>query len=123
MQPPRGDRVLTIGLMLCFLGCASAPQPKPEENTNISEETISNPVEPPQPLHLSDAQLPSPPETEEIEIAEEQEPPPCAAPEVNHQRTLDSALEYCQTSNELWEHGDLEGAIDALDTAYSLLLE
>ncbi len=39
------------------------------------------------------------------------------------QEVLDSALEFCQASNDYWEHGDLENAIDALDQAYSLVLK
>ncbi len=39
------------------------------------------------------------------------------------QRLLDSALEFYQTSNEFWQQGDLENAIDALDKSYSLILE
>jgi len=35
---------------------------------------------------------------------------------------LDSALEFCQASYEFWERGDLNNAIDALDQAYSLIL-
>ena len=40
----------------------------------------------------------------------------------NPQALLDSALEYCQRSSGLREKGDAEGAILALDTAYSLIL-
>jgi len=36
------------------------------------------------------------------------------------QGMLDSALEFCQASNDFWEQGDLYNAIDALDQAYSL---
>ncbi|MBW2610035.1 MAG: LysM peptidoglycan-binding domain-containing protein [Deltaproteobacteria bacterium] len=39
------------------------------------------------------------------------------------QELLDSALDYCQASNDFWELGDLENAIDALDKAYSLTLK
>jgi membrane-bound lytic murein transglycosylase D len=38
------------------------------------------------------------------------------------QGMLDSALEFCQASNDFWEQGDLYSAIDALDQAYSLIL-
>lgn len=38
------------------------------------------------------------------------------------QGMLDSALEFCQASNDFWEQGDLYNAIDALDQAYSLIL-
>jgi membrane-bound lytic murein transglycosylase D len=36
---------------------------------------------------------------------------------------LDSALEFCQASNDYWERGDLDNALDALDQAYSLILK
>ncbi|MEJ2723313.1 MAG: LysM peptidoglycan-binding domain-containing protein [Deltaproteobacteria bacterium] len=45
------------------------------------------------------------------------------APEMTNQELLDSALEYCQASNDFWERGDLENALDALDKAYSLILK
>jgi membrane-bound lytic murein transglycosylase D len=40
----------------------------------------------------------------------------------NDQGLLDSAIEFYQTSNEFWEQGDLENALDDLDKAYSLIL-
>ncbi len=43
-------------------------------------------------------------------------------PQKTSQEILDSALEFCQASNDYWERGDLENAIDALDQAYSLIL-
>jgi len=39
------------------------------------------------------------------------------------QEMLDSALEFCQASNDYWERGDLDNALDALDQAYSLILK
>ncbi|MBN2059505.1 MAG: LysM peptidoglycan-binding domain-containing protein [Deltaproteobacteria bacterium] len=39
------------------------------------------------------------------------------------QELLDSALGYCQASNDFWEQGDLDNSLLALDKAYSLLLE
>lgn len=36
---------------------------------------------------------------------------------------IDSALEYCQASNEFWEQGDLENAIGCLDKALSYTLK
>ena len=125
MQPPRADRVLVMGLTLFFLGCASTVDHKPVGNTNLHQETSAETIDSALPLDLAPMKLPLPPEEREIEVIETREPPETELPEeeVNHQRILDSALEYCQASNELWERGDLEGAIDALDTAYSLLLE
>ena len=43
--------------------------------------------------------------------------------EPTNQELIDSALDYCQASNEFWEQGDLDNAIDALDKAYSLTLK
>ncbi len=43
--------------------------------------------------------------------------------EQNNQELFDSALDYCQASNDFWEQGDLENALDALDKAYSLILK
>ncbi len=39
------------------------------------------------------------------------------------QRLIDSALEFYQASNDFWEQGELENAIEALDKAYSLILD
>ena len=53
-------------------------------------------------------------------------PPPAPKPglrEKTDQQRLDSALEFCQASNDFWEQGDLDNAIDALDQAYSLILK
>jgi len=40
-----------------------------------------------------------------------------------NQGALDSAIDFYQTSNEFWEQGDIENALDALDKSYSLILE
>lgn len=39
------------------------------------------------------------------------------------QELLDSALEFCQISNDFWDQGDLDHAIEALDEAYALILQ
>jgi len=39
------------------------------------------------------------------------------------QNLLDTALDFYQASQELWSRGEMEGAIDALDEAYSLILK
>ena len=43
--------------------------------------------------------------------------------EKSSQELLDSALEFCNASNDFWEQGDLENAIDALDESYSIILK
>ncbi len=40
----------------------------------------------------------------------------------NSEAIMDEALDYCQMSQELWQNGELENAIEALDQAYSLIL-
>jgi membrane-bound lytic murein transglycosylase D len=50
-------------------------------------------------------------------------PTPSETPQITNQELLDSALDYCQASNDFWEQGDLDNAIDALDKAYSLILK
>lgn len=37
--------------------------------------------------------------------------------------SLDEALDYCQVSQDLWQKGDLENALEALDQAYALILK
>ncbi len=54
-------------------------------------------------------------ETEKL--ARPSEPKP-----MSNQELLDSALDFCQVSNDFWEQGDLDNALDALDKAYSLIL-
>lgn len=42
---------------------------------------------------------------------------------LSNQELLDTALEYFQASNDLWEQGDLDGALEALDKSYSFILK
>jgi membrane-bound lytic murein transglycosylase D len=42
---------------------------------------------------------------------------------LTNQELIDSALEFCQASNDYWEQGDLDNAVAALDKAYSLILK
>jgi peptidoglycan lytic transglycosylase D len=44
-------------------------------------------------------------------------------PKKSNQQLLDGALEFCQASNDFWKRGDLDNALDALDQAYSLVLQ
>jgi membrane-bound lytic murein transglycosylase D len=45
-----------------------------------------------------------------------------AAPTQKVQTDLDDALELCQLSQDYWQQGELENAVDALDRAYALIL-
>ena len=46
----------------------------------------------------------------------------CAA-DKEAQAILDEALDYCEVSQSAWQKGELDSALDALDKAYSLILE
>ncbi len=41
---------------------------------------------------------------------------------MTNQDLLDSALEYAQAASDYWDRGDIDSALDALDTAYFLIL-
>jgi len=51
------------------------------------------------------------------------ETPQAPASRMGHQEMIDSSLELLQASNDYWEQGDHENAVDALDKAYSLILQ
>ena len=98
-----------ITALLITAGCTKEiPRVRLENQTiankSIPEEEIAEAPTPPEP-----------PETnaEDVTLMPQQRP---------HQEVLDSALEFCQASNDYWESGDLENAIDALDQAYALIL-
>ncbi|MEJ2661015.1 MAG: LysM peptidoglycan-binding domain-containing protein [Desulfobacteraceae bacterium] len=40
----------------------------------------------------------------------------------NGQSSLDEALDFCEVAQSFWQKGELENALDALDRAYSLIL-
>jgi membrane-bound lytic murein transglycosylase D len=42
---------------------------------------------------------------------------------LSNQELLDAALEYFQASDDLWEQGDLDGALETLDKAYTFILK
>ncbi len=45
-----------------------------------------------------------------------------SSPAIKIQTSLDEALDFCQVSQDFWQKGELEKAIEALDQAYSLIL-
>ncbi len=49
-------------------------------------------------------------------------PEGAAAPAQKVQTDLDDALDLCQLSQDYWQQGELENAVDALDRAYALIL-
>lgn len=90
------------------------PQEVPPEPT--PQETPPHEPLPQEPSMAEPASEPGPSGAE----SGSREPP---LQEKSDQEQLDSALEFCQASNDFWEQGDLENALDALDQAYSLILK
>lgn len=45
-----------------------------------------------------------------------------SSPQKKSEEVMDEALDYCQMAQELWQNGELDNAIEALDQAYSLIL-
>ena len=45
-----------------------------------------------------------------------------SSPQRKSEEVMDEALDYCQMAQELWQNGELDNAIEALDQAYSLIL-
>jgi len=45
-----------------------------------------------------------------------------SSPEKKSEIVMDEALDYCQMAQELWQNGELDNAIEALDQAYTLIL-
>ena len=92
------------------------------------KEKEKEPVSPPGPAeNIIPATAPKPDKKKPISPSEPTEKPipaPALEPaKKSDQELLDSALEFCNASNDFWERGDLENALDALDQAYSLVLE
>jgi len=90
---------------------------------NVKEENQSSSVEPTGPS--SSPKMLTQPSTPQASPNFKVTPHPSSPkPTVmSNQELVDSALEFCETSNDYWEQGDLENAIDALDKAYSLILK
>ncbi len=67
------------------------------------------------------------PEDAEAEIPEQEIPEPVVdktvPPPKTTQMILDEALGFCEAAQEFWQKGELENALEALDQAYSLILD
>lgn len=63
---------------------------------------------------LSDSPMPA------VPVAEQS--PPTADRTGEHQERLDRALDMCNASQDFWQKGELDSAIDTLDQAYDLIL-
>jgi len=50
-------------------------------------------------------------------------PPPADGPPTDRQALMDEALDFVQAAQEFWQKGELDQALEALDKAYSLILQ
>ncbi|MGA8018488.1 MAG: LysM peptidoglycan-binding domain-containing protein [Desulfobacterales bacterium] len=58
-----------------------------------------------------------------IEESDNPGTPELTAPEKSVQKILDEALNYCEVSQQFWQKGELDNALEALDQAYALILD
>ncbi|MFZ0614713.1 MAG: LysM peptidoglycan-binding domain-containing protein, partial [Desulfobacterales bacterium] len=58
-----------------------------------------------------------------IEEAETPDAPELTAAEKAVQKILDEALSYCEVSQQFWQKGELDNALEALDQAYAMILD
>ncbi|NLA75929.1 MAG: lytic transglycosylase domain-containing protein, partial [Deltaproteobacteria bacterium] len=102
-----------------FTGCTTMDSKLPlkvEKPATEREQTYSglkNNVTPAEPGDFTPDEYPGAAFASDREISEPH----------TEQEIIDSALEFCQASNDFWEKGELDNAIDCLDKAYSLTLK
>ena len=131
-------------LWIILVGCGHLNQNPflpPEENAQTNESSQTDHIQPTRntdfshPDHAQAEPLDiNEPMSEEIEL-ESIEPSATIAIENNEnpaekittsakdaQTLLDEALDLCQVSQDFWQNGELENALEALDQAYALIL-
>ena len=81
---------------------------KDQKPSQIDPLVVENNIESPAPEHIN---------KNENNIAEN------SLHEKKIQPILDEALDFCQASQDFWQKGELENALEALDHAYSLILK
>ena len=109
---------LIILLLLTVAGCAGEYGHVTPDNSPLTDNTVAEEE------NIVPAKTDEKKTFSASESSEESTPATIPGPrEKTDQQRLDSALEFCQASNDFWEQGDLENAIAALDQAYSLILK
>ena len=123
---------LCWGLSIFFLGCGHLLQNSFESGNRPEPAEESSP--PAAIIETQDAAFPgtddiqaAAPETvasvlEEKELGTYEDEKTETVPK-NFQNLLDEALDLCQVSQDFWQNGELENALDALDQAYALILK
>jgi membrane-bound lytic murein transglycosylase D len=109
-----------ISCFICFSGCTSMVDRSPYRTSSRSYENNSSKGS----LYNqkdSDSQvddLRNKSLTENNEISSQKQ-----SPDIEIQSSFDQALDFCQAAQDFWQNGESENAIQALDQAYSLIIE
>ncbi len=130
--------ILLLILLILFYGCNQTvvKDTPPEKETAPLQ--IENPVDPDPVAATTDIDETAP--SAEDTLPGESETNPVSSnglPSENNHRdnvppqdddkkieiTLDEALDFCRASQEFWQAGELDNALESLDKAYSLILE
>ena len=90
----------------------------PEKDLSIAALQQAQPENKPT-SYQADEALPEDTDTEIPEPAIDKTSPP----QKTTQMVLDEALGFCEAAQEFWQKGELENALEALDQAYSLILD
>ena len=139
--------VLTIFAALCFYllvtGCATSNKDTRQNqsaqiNETIHGKTIEGSIDD-QPNHSNNNEISAGTSSEDAgetdsvstlvvpadgdATIEEVLSPEIVSPEKTVQKILDEALNYCEVSQEFWQKGELDNALEALDQAYALILD
>ena len=114
-------------LLACFTASCSAVPPAPPIAANVPVPTVDVA---PAPSHPN----PTQPGASDLSAPAAAAPTdrPCQTNDDDHvvapsargcQVLMDEALDFCQAAQEFWQKGDLDSALEALDQAYSLVLQ
>lgn len=117
LDPSRGHAMSTIprfvglfpALILVFLAACTTLAPQEKEDRAAEKKVPPKVV---LPAETKEKEQPYKDSKQEALISEG----------MTNQDLLDSALEYAQAASDYWDRGDMDTALDALDTAYSLIL-
>ncbi len=116
-----------LGLFLAVGACAPKSPPSEEASATPAQKNSGLdhvPTEEAGPVCIQDGKGKR--GAEPSEAYEPVRPVHAAAPEKrqfqNAQEYIDAALEYCKEANSLWNEGETDKALDALDLAYSYIL-
>jgi len=121
-------RFILVLVLLFLFGCVQTTRKSPVSKGNVSSYSKIKHTSPPDKSEqVQSKNLRSTPS-----ISSKYENPSNSQPGKNKvtkrsrrkiQATLDEALDFCQVSQDFWQKGELENALEALDKAYSLILK